>query len=92
MDGPAFVSQCPIIPGNSFLYVIFNKLRICVSNMSIFSDTTSTFPDRAERTGIIRIFLPSTAMAFGEFNLTTFFCSVLISASSGPLVLYGKRA
>ena len=31
-------------------------------------------------------------MAFGEFNFTTFFCSVLISASSGPLVLYGKRA
>jgi hypothetical protein len=50
-DGPAFVTQCPIIPGNSFLYE-FEAVNQAVSEFRCHADSgASSFVSYRGRTG-----------------------------------------
>ena len=72
MDGPAFVSQCPIVPDHAFTYVVFLHELLRLTNDIMFLSFSleppgMTFLSRVslERIGTIRIYLLSTAMGFG---------------------------
>ena len=46
MDGPAFVTQCPIVPGNTFLYALssFNCLMTADSMIVAITSLSLTSP------------------------------------------------
>jgi len=63
-DGTGSVTQCPIVPGNSYQYdfKIPNQVRVMLSRQTIHF-ILITRSARLERSGIIRTFQRSTVMA-----------------------------
>ena len=90
VDGPAFVTQCPIVPGHSFLYD-FQALNQAVIDFSchIVSGLSSVVSCRG-RTGTIAISKTSIAMACVVFwssmtrtiLISSFMISITVSMGS----------
>lgn len=65
MDGVAWVTQCPIIPDQSFLYVLTSPVVYVDIPLKEILATTSPSRTKQELFGIIPIFLPNIVTAFG---------------------------
>src|SRR6267154_6090389 len=70
VDGPAFVTQCPIIPGNSFLYE-FEAVDQAVRGFRCHTDSdASSFVSFRGRTGTTAISKINIVMACAELWLS----------------------
>lgn len=69
MDGPAFVTQCPITPGNAFLLVLIPAPTLITEfAFFVFTGIILLLQDNLGRTGTILTCLHSTAMDFGKLS------------------------
>lgn len=99
VDGPAFVTQCPIIPGNSFLYE-FEAVNQAVRDFKCQTDSrASPFVSCRGRTGTTAISKINIVMACAvlwlsttrKIPISTSMTSIMVSVRSTDNMFYTHR-